>query len=245
MTKIVAIGGGEMSKQETVAIDREIMRFSGKKKPRLLFIPTASRDAEGYITNIQKYFGEQLGYVVDVLCVAKDSPKKKFLEEKILGSDIIYVGGGNTLFMMTRWRKLGIDKILHKALKKDIVLCGISAGSICWFNCGNSDSRKFTSGSKKLIKVTGLGFINALHCPHYDVEKFRKKDLKEMMQHTSGVAIALENNCALQIYNDTCRIITSNGRARAYKAYWKDGVYHEDVIACSKQYGSLRELLQK
>ncbi len=245
MTKIVAIGGGEMSKQETVAIDREIMRFSGKKKPHLLFIPTASKDAEGYITNIEMYFGERLGCVVDVLRVAKDSPKKKFLEEKILGADIIYVGGGNTLFMMMRWRRLGIDKILGKALERDIVLCGMSAGSICWFNFGNSDSRKFTSGSEKMVKVTGLGFINALHCPHYDVEKSRKRDLKRMMRNDKHVAIALENNCALQIYDDTYRIITSDENARAYKAYWKNGEYHEDVITCDKKYYLLQELLQK
>lgn len=245
MTKIIAIGGGEMRLQETIAIDREIIKFSGKRRPRLLFIPTASMDAEGYITNIQKYFGEQLDCFVDVLRVAKSSPTKKFLAKKILNTDIIYVGGGNTLFMMMRWRKLGIDQILRKALKKDIVLCGISAGSICWFGFGNSDSRKFTSGSKKLIKVTGLGFIDAVHCPHYDVEISRKSDLKSMMKKDKHVAVALENNCALQIYNDTYRVIKSDGNARAYKAYWKNGQYHEEMILPSKKYRSLKDLLQK
>jgi dipeptidase E len=245
MAKIVAIGGGEIMNRETLSIDREIMKFSGKKKPRLLFIPTASRDAEGYVTNIQKYFDKELGCVVDVLFVTKNSPKKRFLEEKILGADIIYVGGGNTLFMMMRWRKLGIDRILRKALKKDVVLCGISAGSICWFNSGNSDSRKFTSGSKKLIKVMGLGFIDAVHCPHYDVEKFRKKDLKRMMKKDKHVAIALENNCALQIHNDTYRIITSDENARAYKVYWDNGEYYENIIEYERKFRPLTYLLKK
>jgi dipeptidase E len=71
-----------------------------------------------------------------------------------LGADIIYVGGGNTLKMMTLRRKLGVDKALQQALKKDIILSGLSAGSICWFDYGNSDSRKFTSKSTQLIKVT-------------------------------------------------------------------------------------------
>lgn len=245
MAKIIAIGGGEISKSETLNIDQEIIRFSGKKIPRFLFVPTASHDALGYIDGITRYFGDQLGCVVDTLCIAHDHLTQKKIRKKILDADIIYVGGGNTLFMMTRWRKLGIDKIFHEALKKDIVLCGISAGSICWFDHGNSDSRKFTSDSKKLIKVRGLGFIDALHCPHYDREPFRKKDLKRMMRRTPGVAIALEDGCALQIHDDTYRIITSKKNAGAYKIYWNNGKYYHNKIVAGHLYGPLAVLLQK
>ena len=78
----------------------------------------------------------------------------------ILGADIVYIGGGNTLAMMKRWRELGIDKLLKIAYKRDIVLSGLSAGSICWFKQGLSDSRRFRNPKADLIKVTGIGLIN-------------------------------------------------------------------------------------
>src|SRR5690606_6160908 len=112
-------------------------------------------------------------------------------------SDIIYVGGGNTLKMMTIWRRMGVDTLLKKAYRKGIILSGVSAGAICWFSYGNSDSRKFTSRSSQLIKVRGLELIPALFCPHYDVEKHRQNDLRKMMMKTPKiVAIALDNCCA-------------------------------------------------
>jgi dipeptidase E len=148
--------------------------------------------------------------------------------------------------MMTLWRKVGVDNILRKAHKKGVVLSGLSAGSICWFKCGNSDSRKFTSGSNKLIKVTGLGFINALHCPHYDAEKHRQSDLKRMMKTTSKiVSIALENCCAIEVIDNKFRIIKSKPNAKAYKIFWKGGKYFKEEIVSKKEFENLDVLLKK
>ena len=244
MAKIIAIGGGEVREKSTLQIDKEIISFSGKKNPKLLFIPTASSDAEGYFLSIKEYFGN-LGCSVDVLYLIKENPTKEEIQSKILGSDIIYVGGGNTLKMMTLWRKLGVDILLQKALEKNIVLCGLSAGSICWFKYGNSDSRKFTGNSSQLIKVTGLGFIEALHCPHYDAEAYRQEDLKRMMKSSPLIAIALENNCAIQIEDASYRIITSNPKAKAYKIYWKNGVYFKEEIERDNTFLPLQNLLEK
>lgn len=244
MAKIVAIGGGDVRLKSTLKIDKEIINFSGKKKPKFLFIPTASSDSEGYYLIIKNYF-EKLNCKVDVLYLTREILSKKEIEKKILNSDIVYVGGGNTLKMMTIWRRLGVDKIMQKALKKNIVLCGLSAGSICWFKYGNSDSRKFTSASKKLIKVSGLGFINALHCPHYDVEPHRKKDLKRMMKNSSLVSIAIENDCAIQIEDGKYKIIASNRKAKAYKVYWKNGKFFEEEIKKTKKFLSIKSVIKK
>ena len=176
----------------------------------------------------------------------KDKLSKKQIEDKILSTDAIYVGGGNTLKMMAIWKKLGVDKILKKAYRKGIVLSGRSAGSICWFKYGNSDSRKFTSGSNRLIKVTGLGLINALHCPHYDVEIYRQKDLKRMMKITSKVvAIAIESCCAIEVIDDKFRILKSKPDAKAYKIYWKQGKYFKEEIPNKKEFENLNDLLKK
>jgi dipeptidase E len=249
MQKIIAIGGGEIGRPgypiETTIIDKEIIKLSNKKKPKLLFIPTASSDSEGYYETVKKYFGKKLGCETDVLYLLKKNLTYKQIEKKILSSDIVYVGGGNTLKLMNIWKKYGVDKILKKAIRKAIVLSGISAGSICWFNFGNSDSRKFVNKKAGLIRVTGLGIINALNCPHYDFEKERKADLKKMMKRTSGVAIAVDNCCALEIIGDDYRIISSKKTANAYKVYWQAGKFNELLIKKDKKFRALADLLTK
>ena len=156
------------------------------------------------------------------------------------------MGGGNTLKMMTLWRKLGVDNILKKAHKKGVVLSGISAGSICWFKFGNSDSRKFTSGSNKLIKVTGLGLVDDLHCPHYDAEEHRPEGLKRMMKTTQKiVSIALENCCAIEVVNNKFRILKSKPTAKAYKVYWKSRKYFKEEIRSTNEFENLDNLLTK
>ena len=249
MKKIVAIGGGEIGRPgfpiETTEIDKEIIKLTSKKNPKVLFIPTASSDSESYYKIVKKYFGDKLGCKTDVLYLIKEKITKKEIKKKILDADIIYVGGGDTLKMMKIWKKNGIDKILKEAYKKGVVLSGLSAGSICWFKWGNSDSKRFTNPKAKLIKISGLGLINALHCPHYDFEKDRKTNLKKMMKKTSGVAIALDNCCAVEIIDNKYRIISSKPSANAYKVYWKAGKYYEEIIKKEKVLNSLDSLLKK
>lgn len=247
MTRIIAIGGGEIGRPkknggfypiETTAIDTEIVRASGKKHPQVLFLPTASSDSESYFKVVQKYFGTRLGCMVDVLYLTK-SPTN--IKKKINSADIIYVGGGNTLKMMKLWRRLGVDILLKNAAKKGVILSGLSAGSICWFREGCSDSLSFTSGSTKMIKVKGLNVINALHCPHYDSQE-RKRQLKPMMKKTKGVAIAVTNCAAIDIKDDTYRIIKSKPSAKVYKIYWKKGTYVREELT-NKEFKPLQPVL--
>ncbi|MGV8171843.1 MAG: Type 1 glutamine amidotransferase-like domain-containing protein [Candidatus Woesearchaeota archaeon] len=255
MGKIIAIGGGEIGRPkegggnypvETIPIDKEIILQTGKKHPKLLLIPTASSDSEGYFDVVKKHFGKRLGCNVDVLYLLKTKPIYKSIREKIMSSDIIYVGGGNTLLMMNRWKKLGVDKIILEAYEKGKVLSGVSAGALCWFKYGNSDSWKFYDKNRPLIKVSGLGLINALGCPHYSGSSYdRVKSLRIMMKKTSGIAIGLDGNCAIELIDDKYRIISSKNNANAYKVYWKKGKFYNEKITKSKSFQSLRELLTK
>ena len=104
---IVAIGGGEIRTRGTAPIDREIIRLSGKKNPKLLFIPIASSDSERYWKHVKEYFGKFLKCKTDVLILIKERPSKKQIRKKILSADIIYVSGGNTLLMMRIGEGLG------------------------------------------------------------------------------------------------------------------------------------------
>lgn len=245
--KIIAKGGGQIAKSETLKIDKEMIKLTGKKKPKFLFIPTASLDSKRYCDLVKKYFGKKLGCKVSILYLIKKQPKKKEIKERILNSAIIYVGGGNVIKMMRIWRKFGVDKILKQAHNKGIVLSGLSAGSICWFKYGNSDSKKFSNKNADYnhIRVSGLRLINALYCPHYDIEKKRKLSLKKMMKKMSGVAIAIDNCCAIEIIDDKYRILSSKSKANAYKVFWKGKKFFEEKINKNNKFFPLVDLLKK
>src|SRR3981081_1876013 len=119
---IVAIGGGEIRTKGTASIDREIIRLSNRRNPKLLFIPTASSDSERYWGHVQEYFGGFLKCKTDVLFLIKERLTKEEIQRKVLSADIVYVGGGNTLRMMRLWRRLGVDKILRAAYERGTVL---------------------------------------------------------------------------------------------------------------------------
>lgn len=244
MWKIIAIWGWDLRKNETLKIDTEIINISNKKNPKLLFIPTASSDSQGYYEWINNYFSK-LWCKCDVLYLINKKYTQKQLKDKILNSDIIYVWWGNTLKMMTIWRRLWVDKILKQAYKKWVVLSWLSAWSICWFKYWNSDSRKFTSWTTKLMKVTWLWFLNALHCPHYDTEIHRQKDLKKMMEKSPLVSIAIEEWAAIEIIDEKYRIINSKPNAKAYKIYWKNKKFHKENIEITKEFKSIKWLIIK
>lgn len=244
--KIVAIGGGPVKTTGTQSIDKEIIRLSGKKKPNLLFIPTASSDDEKYWKYINHNYGNILGCTTDVLYLLREKPSQTEIKRKIKKADIIYVGGGNTLKMMRRWRKLGVDTLLKKAWDTGTVMCGISAGSICWFDSGHSDSMSYYNPkSWKYINVKGLGFIQGIHCPHYDSETLgvaRERNFTEMMKKTGGIGIAIDENCAIEFIDDTFRVVTSKNGVNSYKVYKKNGKIISEKIPKSKKLMPIQQL---
>jgi dipeptidase E len=146
---------------------------------------------------------------------------------------------------MKIWRKTGADEILKKAGKRGIILSGVSAGAICWCKYGLSDSRSFNNANAGFIRVSALGFVKVLFCPHYDFEPKRQPALKKIMQKNSGVALALENCCALEIIDSEYRIISSKKNANAYKVYWKKNKFYKEAIKQEKEFKPLSEILVK
>lgn len=248
---VFALGGGRLRMPagrtpQTRAIDESITRAVGKRRPKVLFMPTASTDDADYCAAFRRHYGEGLGCRVDTLLLYRDRPQVRELRNHIMTSDVIYVGGGNTLRMMKLWRRLGIDRLLDRARRQGVVLAGLSAGAICWFRYGNSDSRKFSNPEDtSLIRVRGLGCINALCCPHYNAEPHRQPALKNMMHTTPGVAIALDNCAAIEIDDDHYRIHTSRRRAAAYRVCWSREEYYREKLKSDGDWRPLAELLDK
>ena len=213
MLRMLAIGGGELREGETLSLDRRACELTGKRKPNALFVPTASNDSEGYIQAFTKVYGKKLGCRVQSLCLLAN-PNHREITEKILDADLIYVGGGNTLRMMQVWRRLGVDAELNRAARRGTVLCGLSAGAICWFRYGHSDSRSFSGQAEwSHIRVRGLDLVPLLFCPHYDSEK-RTRPLRQMLSARGGRAIACDDMAALEIVGDGYRALAATTDAR-------------------------------
>ena len=238
MKTIVAIGGYETEDTNAhefgtpIEIDREIINLTGKKIPKVLFIPTASSDSEGYIEAWLKNYRDKLSCSADVLKLIQENPTHKEIQAKIDWADVIYVGGGNTLKMMKKWRRLGVDKILKKAHAQGKILCGVSAGSICWFEYGVSDSLHFyNSKETKYIKVRGLGLLKGIHNPHLGSEredcKYRTKGMKEIMKRSPGKCLGIPDACAIIFQDDAYRVI---GKPEASQAYYEKGKYFKTKI---------------
>ena len=225
MGKLICIGGGEVPRikngielpYETKEIDEEIVRISNKTNPKLLFIGTASKDSNNYFLAIKKVF-EDLGCVVSNLELLKENLNMEEIKDSILNTDIIYIGGGNTRFMLEKWKELGVDKLLIEAYNKGIVCSGLSAGSYCWFKL-NYDL------------IEGMGIINEVNCVHYEQkdEEARSKFYK-VIKDTGIDGIALENCVAIEIIENKIKIIKSNKERNAYRITYKNNEFIEEVL---------------
>ncbi|MGX7076502.1 Type 1 glutamine amidotransferase-like domain-containing protein [Globicatella sanguinis] len=225
---IIAIGGGEVALNETYEIDKFIVEAAKKEKPNFLFIPTASKDAEAYVTIINKLYGE-LGCKTDTLYLSNTKVNTEEVNQKIENADIIYVGGGNTQYMMKVRQEYGVDKAIIRAYKSGKVLSGLSAGSICWFISGHSDSEFIEDiENPKPIWVKGLGIIPYLHCPHYDEPD--RVGFDEFFAGHLTDAIAIENQVAIVWDNYEINVIKSNHNKNVYKLSWSDTGLKKEVL---------------
>ena len=243
--KIMAIGGGENGRPgeayETKEIDEEVVKMTGKKSPTLLFIGFTRAEPE----NAENYFNITSQNFNRLGCVSKhlkesDLSNTDLVNRLFENSDIIYIGGGDTIRLMQILKKFKLKKHLKSAMKRGCVLCGISAGAICLHKCGSS--RIIGDKHLNLIKVKGLGFIPAMFCSHYDAQGTKYELIKNLMKTTRGVALAFSNCCALKIEKDQYQIIKSNPEAKAQKFFWKNGKYFQSEIP---SIGTIKQLLKK
>lgn len=245
MKKIITIGGGSL--KGNLHINKEIVKLTGKKKPKLLFIPTASSDEAKYVEVIEKSF-KALGCSVKNLLLLSQKYSKKELSDLVLSVDIVYVGGGNTLMMMRKWRRLGVDKLLKKAWQEGAVMCGSSAGSICWYESGHSDSMYYYNPKKwDYIRVHGLNFLPFINCPHYDSDtggRMRKNDFKRMMKKYPGqISIVCDDSVAIEYLDDKFRVLSAKKSQGTYRVYWKQGKFYEEELKNTNEFLPVKTLL--
>lgn len=167
---VVALGGGgfSMSEDGSSAIDDHVLDLTGKARPRVCFVPTASGDADGYSQRFEAAFAGRAD--TSVLSLFCHEPWGYSDPSMLLDQDVVYVGGGSTANLLAVWRLHGLPDVLEQAAANGTVLAGISAGMNCWFEGSSTDSY----GS--LAPLTdGLGFIQGSACPHYLGEPGRRE----------------------------------------------------------------------
>ncbi len=194
--------------------------LTGKLRPRICYLPTAVGDAPEAINHfyadcaplavephVQRVFIESLTQTED-------------WEEVLLSMDAIVASGGNTLNQQAIWRAQGIDLVLREAWERGIILGGASAGGLCWFEEGTTDSRP-----KRLSVVKGLGFLKGSHSPHYDGEPGRRPLYQELIG--SGAmqpGYACDNDAGILFEGQAvARVVQTREEARVYHVSVVDG----------------------
>lgn len=205
--QIIAIGGGGFGgTDKTKTLERYLIQQIPTEKlnaaPRICFLPQASAESSEYVVRFYETF-LSLGAVpswISLFGRVEDNWK-----ENLLSQNLIYVGGGNTRSMLTLWREWGMDKVLLEAYHRGIVLAGVSAGAICWFE------QCITDSVWPLGALEGLKFLSGSCCPHYDTEPERRPAyLDKVANNEVKPGIALEDNTAAHFLNDDLHCIVAN-----------------------------------
>ncbi|QPC45911.1 peptidase E [Mangrovibacillus cuniculi] len=217
MKQIIALGGGGFSMEpENLALDRYILNQAKTPSPSICFIPTASGDSQNYIDRFYKSY-QQLDCKPSHLSLF--NPPTRDLEDFLLSKDILFVGGGNTKNLLALWKEWHLDIYIKKAWEQGVILSGLSAGSICWFEQGVTDS--FGDG---LEPIEALGFLPGSHCPHYDGEINRRPAFQKFIQEkTLKNGIAADDGVAIHYIDQAIHtIVSSRKEARAYTVTFTD-----------------------
>ena len=221
--QIVAIGGGGFSMEQSPLLDNYILEVCGKECPKICFVPTATGDSEGYVLRFYRRFGLANCRPTDLKLFEREISD---LEAFACSQDIIYVGGGSTANMLAIWRLHGFDRALRKALSSGTVLTGLSAGSICWFQSGVTDSF-----GKELQEMNGLGFLQGSNCPHYDSEKQRRPSYQSLVSKGMAGGYAVDDGVGLHFIDGHLhKVISSRSQAKAYRVESsEDGVVETPI----------------
>src|SRR5688572_6575667 len=209
--QIIAIGGAALPPElDNLLLVDYFLRQTGKKRPKVCFIPTAGGDSENH--RLRFYAGlARFSCIPSHLPLFARTPRN--LESLLLEQDALFVGGGNTRSMLAVWREWGLDAHLRTAWERGVVLGGVSAGAICWFERGVTDS---VAGP--LTAMDCLGFLSGSCCPHYDSEPLRRPTFRRMVARGAiPDGVAADDGAALHyIGGKLARVVASRPRARAY-----------------------------
>ncbi len=212
LRNIVALGGGGFGGAgDDPLLDDFVLGLTGVERPAVCFIPTASGDADSYIVRFHASFPPERARASHLPLFARDGHD---VRAHLLAQDVAYVGGGNTVNLLAIWRAHGIDTILREAWEAGVVMAGMSAGALCWFEGGITDSYGSVDGLPD-----GLGLLPGSMCPHFDSEPGRRPVYRRLVAEGAlPPGIAADDNCALHFQGTALvEAVASRDGAGAYR----------------------------
>jgi dipeptidase E len=214
--QIVAFGGGGFSMEAgNPLLDDYVLDATGAQRPRVCFIPTASGDADHYVVRFYRRFAP-VAEASHVSLFRRDKgggAVEGDLEGHLLAQDLIYVGGGSVLSLLGTWRAHGLDTILKRAWRRGVLLCGLSAGSLCWF----AEAVTAFHGPPQAIR--GLGMLPHSNCVHYDGEAARGELFRSLIADGHmREGYAAQDGAALHFEGrELLRAVSSRPGAQAFR----------------------------
>jgi peptidase E len=208
---IVGLGGGGDTRDQTLQLYDYVLGLTGKDAPDVMYVPTAiAEDPDGFVM-FHDTFSPRAGKLANLRTFPWPQPEN--LRERILEQDAICVSGGNTANMLAIWRVHGIDAMLREAWENGVVLFGASAGMICWFEAGVTDSF-----GPQLEGLDCLGFLTGSACPHYDGEELRRPRYRELIDSGFVEGIAADDGVGLHyVGTELAEVVTCRAGAAAYR----------------------------
>lgn len=231
-------GGFTQDSEDGALLDMYVLAAADVPEPRICFLPTAMGDNRGYINMFEGTFAHY-PCSTDCLNVIQPSLSPKKMAEKILTSDIIYVGGGNSKSMLALWREWGIDEALKEAYEQGVVLAGCSAGLVCWFEQCITDSI-----ADRYSVMPCLGLLSGSATPHYG--SLRQKAYHKALQlDLIAPGYGVEDSVALHFENDRLiRAVSSDAEAGASYVYKSESGKIEEEPVRTEYLGD-REVFEK
>lgn len=222
--QIVAFGGGGFSMDRgNPLLDDYVLSLTGTLRPRVCFLPSASGDADHYVVRFYKEFADRAD--ASHITLFRREGGTRDLRSHLLSQDLIYVGGGSLVSLLGVWRAHGVDVILREAWTRGIVLCGLSAGALCWFD------RALTAYYGSPEPVGGLGFLPWSFTAHYDSEPERRAEFHRRLERGMPRGFAADDGAALHFQRrDLLRAVTSRPEARAYSLRLEAGAAIEEEL---------------
>ncbi len=212
MSVIVGISGGTM--QSNHELNKYALSLTNKEHPTVLFIPTATHDPQEYIDYMENYYHE-LGCTYLTLCLCLNTYTKDEIRDLFRQADLIYVGGGDTGFLMEQFRACGVDEVIREFYDTDKVFTGVSAGTVYWFHSDFSDTDFFKNPDDWDYRFLDcLDYFPYTMCPHYNEPGKEQFDWRVKGQNYSG--LALDNDTALVIRGRHAVVKTFNPDMKAY-----------------------------
>jgi dipeptidase E len=230
--QIVAMGGGGFSMEpDNPLLDDFVLSLARSKPARLCFLPTASGDSAAYLVRFYRTFsGRALASdltLFDPQAVPRRPKTSAEVAQHLAEQDVIYVGGGNTANALALWRLHGVDQALAAAWRAGAVLCGVSAGMICWFEASCTDS----FGGVAALR-DGLGLLPGSACPHYDGEAERRPTYQRLIREGLPAGYAADDGAALHFAGTKLvGVVSSRPNAAAYRVELRAGELVEERLA--------------